>query len=96
MMRQLRGNCESGSGSVVVSTSECEGGVGRVLMGVGRERSNLDRMIEMMVGVRVGSAMVMKASFSSMILVGRKCSEVDGGGDGVRWDGCIGEGQGKC
>jgi len=69
MMRQLCGNCESGSGSVVVSTSECEGGVGRVLMGVGRERSNADRMIEMMVGVRVGSTMVMKASFSSMILV---------------------------
>ena len=69
MMRQLRGNCESGSGSVVVSTSECEGGVGRVLTGVGRERSNVDRMIEMMVGVRVGSRMVMKASFSSMILV---------------------------
>ena len=69
MMRQLRGNCESGSGSVVVSTSECEGGVGRVSMGVGRERLNADRMIEMMVGVRVGSRMVMKASFSSMILV---------------------------
>ena len=38
-------------------------------MGVGRERLNADRMIEMMVGVRVGSRMVMKASFSSMILV---------------------------
>jgi len=38
-------------------------------MGVGRERSNVDRMIETMVGVRVGSRMVMKASFSSMILV---------------------------
>ena len=49
--------------------SECEGGVGRESMGVGRERSNVDRMIETMVGVRVGSRMVMKASFSSMILV---------------------------
>jgi len=38
-------------------------------MGVGRERSNVDRMIEMMVGVRVGSRMVMKASLLSMILV---------------------------
>ena len=66
MMRQLRGNCESGSGSLVVSTSECEGGVGRESMGVGRERSNVDRLID---GVRVGSRMVMKASFSSMILV---------------------------
>ena len=68
-MRQLRGNCESGSGSVVVSTSECEGGVGRVSMGIGRERSNVDWMIEMMAGVRVGSRKVTKASFSSMILV---------------------------
>ncbi len=69
MMRQLHGNSESGSGSLVVSTSECEGGVGRESMGAGRERSNVDRMIETMVGVRVGSRMVMKASFSSMILV---------------------------
>ena len=69
MMRQLSGNCESGSGSSVVSTSECEGGVGRESMGVGRERSNVDRMIETMVGERVGSRMLMKASFLSMILV---------------------------
>ena len=52
-------------------------------MGVGRERSNVDRMIEVMVGVRVDSG-------------GRECPEVNGGGDGVRWDGCIGEGRGKC
>ena len=48
MMRQLRGNCESGSGSLVVSTSECEGGVGMESMGVGSERSNVDLMIVMM------------------------------------------------
>ena len=69
MMRQLRGNCESGSGSLVVSTLECEGRVGRESMGVGRDRSNVDRMIETMVGVRVGSRMVTKAGFLSMILV---------------------------
>ena len=63
MMRQLSGNFELGSGSSVVSMSECEGGVERESMGVGRERSNVDRMIETMVGVRVGSRMVMKASF---------------------------------
>jgi hypothetical protein len=49
MMRQLRGNCESGSGSLVVSTSECEGGVGRELMRVGSESLNVDRMVVMMV-----------------------------------------------
>jgi len=49
MMWQLCGNCESGSGSLVVLTSECEGGVGRELMRVGRESLNVDRMIEMMV-----------------------------------------------
>jgi hypothetical protein len=38
-------------------------------MGVGRELSNVDRMIETMRGVREGSRMVMKASFLSMILV---------------------------
>ena len=38
-------------------------------MGVGRERLNVDRMVETMVGVRVGLRMVMKASFLSMILV---------------------------
>ncbi len=69
MMWQLRENCESGSGSLVVSMLECEGGVGRESMEVRRKRSNVDRMIETMVGVRVGSRMVMKASFSSMILV---------------------------
>jgi len=92
MMRQLCGNCESGSGSVVVSTSECEDGVGRVSMGVGRERSNVDWMIEMMVGVRVGSRMVTKASFWSMILVE---------GNAQKWmvvemESGIGEGRGKC
>jgi hypothetical protein len=49
--------------------SECDGGVGMDPMGVGRERLNVERMMETMVGVRVGSVMVMKASFSSMTLV---------------------------
>ncbi len=26
----------------------------------------------------------------------RKCPEVDGGGDGIRWDGGIGECRGEC
>ena len=69
MTRQLRGNCEVGSGSVALSMSECDGGVGMDPMGVGRERLNVERMMETMVGVRVGSVMVMKASFSSMTLV---------------------------
>ncbi len=38
-------------------------------MGVGRERLNVDQMIETVVGVMVVSRMVMKASFLSMILV---------------------------
>jgi hypothetical protein len=38
-------------------------------MGIGRESSNVDWMIETMGGVREGSRVVTKASFLSMILV---------------------------
>jgi hypothetical protein len=47
-MRQLRGKCNSGLGSLVVLTSECEEGAGRESMGVGRESLNVDQMIETM------------------------------------------------
>jgi hypothetical protein len=46
-----------------------DGGVGRDGTRVGREKPKVERMMAMMGGVREGSRIVMKASFSSMIFV---------------------------